>query len=83
MSTVRRCAQNPMQAEFSLCGDAFDAFASGDAEEPHEIAGPGQTINCEDCCRAVREIKSMRNPLKPRSEWLKGRHLELAQESER
>lgn len=75
---MRRCAQNPLQAEFSLCGNAFDAFDSGDADEPHEIANAGQVINCEDCCRAIREVKAMRNTLRPRSEWLRERHLELA-----
>jgi len=57
-----------MQAEFSLCGDAFDAFDSGDAEEPYVIAGPGQSITCPDCCRAVREVKAICNPLRPRKE---------------
>ena len=65
---IRRCAQHPIQAEFSLCGDAFDAFDSGDAEEPHEIAKPGQSITCPVCCRAVQEVKAMRNPLRPRKE---------------
>ena len=77
---MKRCAQNPMLEEYSLCGNAFDAFASGDAPEPHEIAGPGQIINCPECCAAVREIKRMRNPLKPRSAWLEARHLEQAKE---
>ncbi|MCF6783361.1 hypothetical protein [Stutzerimonas stutzeri] len=65
---IRRCAQSPIQPEFSLCGDAFDAFDSGDAEEPHSIAGPGESITCPECCMAVREVKAIRNPLRPRKE---------------
>lgn len=79
----RRCATSPSNAEYSLCGDSWDAFDSGDAEEPFEFAEDGQTINCEECCKVIREIKKLRNPLRPRSDWLKNRHLELAQESER
>jgi hypothetical protein len=72
---VRRCAQHPLLAEFSLCGDAFDAFASGDVDEPYVIAEPGQSINCADCCRAVAEIKKTRNRLLPRSDQLEARDL--------
>lgn len=75
---VRRCADNPAAPEYSLCGQAYDAFDSGDADERFEFVEKGQTINCENCCRAIREIKRIRNPIKPRSEWLKARHLEIA-----
>lgn len=78
MKAIRRCAESPNQPEFSLCGDAFDAFSSGDSDEPFEFAGEGQTVNCEMCVSAIREIKKLRNPLRPRSEWLKSRHLEMA-----
>lgn len=79
---IRRCVANPFLPEFSLCGQAFDAFDSGDADEPFEFAGEGSTVNCEDCIRVVKEIKKLRNPMKPRSEWLKNRHLELARTGE-
>lgn len=65
---TRRCAESPVQPEFSLCGDAFDAFDSGDASEPYEFAKPGESITCAICCNAVREIKAIRNPLRPRKE---------------
>lgn len=64
----RQCAQNPMLQEFSLCGDAFDAFASGDADEEHEIAPGGGVVTCPDCCRSVKEIIASKYKLKPRAE---------------
>lgn len=65
---MRRCAMSPVQPEFSLCGDAFDGYDSGDLSEPFEFVGPGQSINCPRCCMAVREIKAIRNRLSPRAE---------------
>ncbi len=67
MSKVRRCAASPVQPEFSLCGEAFDAFDEKLTSEPYEIAEPDQSITCPMCCEAIREIKSIRNPLRPRS----------------
>lgn len=68
MRGLRRCAQNPLLAEFSLCGDAFDGFGSGDLVEDFAIAQPGESITCARCCEAVREVKAMRNRLAPRAE---------------
>jgi hypothetical protein len=65
---MRRCAMNPLQAEFSLCGDAFDGFASGDLDEDYKLADPGESINCPSCCQIIREVKAIRNRLRPRSE---------------
>jgi hypothetical protein len=68
IKAVRRCAESPVQPEFSLCGDAFDAFESGDASESYELAKPGQSITCSMCCTAIREIKAIRNPLRPKKD---------------
>jgi hypothetical protein len=38
--------------EFVLCGFAFDAYDSGDADEPIIEAKPGETVTCPEC-RAV------------------------------
>lgn len=62
----RRCAVSPLFAEISLCGDAFDGFDSGDLPEPFDFAEEGQSITCPRCCDAIREIKAIRNPLRPR-----------------
>lgn len=64
----RRCATSPLFAEYSLCGAAFDAFDSGDADEPFDFADDSQSITCPDCCRAIKEIKALRNPLRPRQQ---------------
>lgn len=66
--SIRRCAVNPIQAEFSLCGDAFDIQAVDDHADDYVIAEPGQSITCPNCCLAIREIKALRNPLRPRKE---------------
>lgn len=36
-----------------LCGYAFDAFDSGDAEGPIVEAKPGETVTCPDCRRVI------------------------------
>ena len=64
--SFRKCAQNTSNPEFTLCGDAFDAFASGDADEEHECAGQGGTVTCPECCTQIRDIRDMRYRLKPR-----------------
>ena len=68
MSDIRVCAVNAIQAEFTLCGDSFDCFATGDAEEDHVLADIGQTVNCEQCCKIIADIRSMKYRLKPRNQ---------------
>lgn len=63
---LRRCAVNPILAEFSLCGDAFDAYDSGDAEERHEIVELGGTVTCSRCCFIITEIRTAKYKLRPR-----------------
>lgn len=65
---MRKCAQSPIQAEFTLCGDAFDAYDSGDAEEQHQIVGAGQVVDCPQCCKVIQDIREMKYRLKPRKE---------------
>lgn len=67
---IRRCAMSPLNAEFSLCGDAYDGFDSGDLPEPFVFAEEDQSINCPNCCEAIRAIKTIRNPLRPRKPGL-------------
>ena len=64
--SLRVCAQSAVNGEFTLCGDAFDAFASGYAEEEHDCAGPGQVVTCPQCCKVIQDIRDMRYRLKPR-----------------
>lgn len=53
-------AQNPVLAEYSICGLAFDAYESGDADEQVLFAKPGETVSCRDCRRAVIEIRKIK-----------------------
>jgi hypothetical protein len=51
--------------EFTLCGMAFDAYDSGDADEPIVMAQPRELVTCAEC-RAVidyaRRFKGYRQP---------------------
>lgn len=62
----RRCAESPLNGEYSLCGDAFDAFID-DPESEFVVAAPAQSITCPKCCQIIRTVKAMRNPLRPRN----------------
>ena len=53
---ARRCA--PGTQEFTLCGWAFDAYASGDADAPVVFAQPGETVTCPECLAVIRYIRS-------------------------
>lgn len=39
----------PGTQEHTLCGMAFDAFDTGDCEEPIVFAEPGQLVTCAAC----------------------------------
>ena len=54
---IKICAVMPMQAEYSLCGDAFDAPDTEDDVEPFELAKPGNVVTCEKCRDIIREIR--------------------------
>lgn len=56
MKTKHGLAPNQGE-EFSLCGLAFDAFESGDADEPVEFAKSGQKITCEECRDVIQKIR--------------------------
>lgn len=68
MPDIRVCAQDGFNGEYTLCGDAFDAFATGDAVEDHECAGKGGVITCPQCCKVIQDVRDMRYRLKPRDE---------------
>lgn len=51
--------------EFTLCGIAFDAHDSGDADEPAVFAVTGQTVDCEDCRRIIDYVKSFKRYRQP------------------
>ena len=51
-----RCA--PGTQEHTLCGWAFDAFESGDADAPVVFAQPGETVTCLECLAVIRYVRS-------------------------
>lgn len=53
---MKICAQHPLQPEFTLCGDAFDAPETEDDVEPFKFAVPGDKVTCEHCRRAIAFI---------------------------
>ena len=61
----RRCAESPINAEFSLCGIAFDAYHE-DADAAYDVASPTDSITCPRCCQIISTVKAMRNRLRPR-----------------
>lgn len=65
---MRVCAQNAVNGEYTLCGDAFDAFVTNFAEDEHSCAGRGEVITCPKCCQVIQGIRDMRYRLKPRGE---------------
>ncbi|MDU4254411.1 hypothetical protein [Pseudomonas sp.] len=63
----RRCAVSPLNSEFSLCGDAFDAHY--DYPEAHfEFVQPGESITCAKCCMVIRTVRAITNLLRPRAD---------------
>lgn len=61
----RICATNPVQPEFSLCGDAFDGFDSGDLDEPVALAETGERITCERCRLVITQCKRVKHWREP------------------
>ena len=52
------CAEDPLQSEYSLCGNAFDAPDDPMCNvEPFDFARPGQTVNCNECLHSIASIK--------------------------
>ena len=52
---------SPVMAEYSLCGMAFDAYESGDAEDQIIFAQSGETITCIGCKKIIAEAKKVRH----------------------
>lgn len=57
MARIRHVLMSYGDGEFSACGLAEDAFASGDWETDDEFtrAHRGLRVTCPDCCRAIRQ----------------------------
>lgn len=46
------------KSEFALCGMAYDAFESGDADGPVVFVAPGELVTCEDCRAVMDNVRS-------------------------
>lgn len=64
----RVCMWMPGNAEISLCGDAFDAFESGDSDEQFRIAESGDRITCEKCLQIIATVKAIKRNRAPTPE---------------
>jgi len=66
MKRVRHVLMSNGDGEFSACGLAEDAFASGDLEADDQFvrARPGLTVTCPDCCLAIRQWREDSRGLK-------------------
>lgn len=58
MSDIRHARQPGQGGEFTVCGMAFDAFESGDADAPIVFAGTRQFITCQECCEIIQQFRS-------------------------
>lgn len=54
---VARTLHAEGQNEHSLCGMAFDAYESGDADGPIVFASAGQQVTCEECRRHIDFVR--------------------------
>ena len=50
------CAPS-LGTEYTLCGDAFDAYESGDSDAPIVIAKMNQTVTCPKCRNVIVWVK--------------------------
>lgn len=67
---IRHLLSPTGDGEHAFCGDAFDIYESGDAEEPSEFmrASDTRSVTCPRCCEEIVGIRAV----------LKGRKLSPA-----
>lgn len=51
--------------EFTLCGFSYDAYETGDVDEPVVMASPGELVTCKDCRRQINEAKKFKRYRQP------------------
>ena len=56
---MKLCATDPLNGEFTLCGDAFDICETRDGAdvEPFRFARIGETVTCERCRVVINTIR--------------------------
>lgn len=55
--------RSPIQAEYTLCGDAFDICAV-DAERDEWSTTTKRTVTCPQCAAVIRECRGVRTARK-------------------
>lgn len=57
---MKICAHNPVNAEFSLCGVAFDAAETENEVDAKYVLATeaGESVSCGDCKLVINEIYS-------------------------
>lgn len=61
-----RCADNPIQPEFTLCGRAFDDVE--DDQEAPLFVMPGHVVTCEQCLAVIRHCRRFTGNRQPLAE---------------
>jgi len=56
---------NSQGFEFTLCGIAYDAFESGDADEKVTFAKSGERVTCEECREVIDHIRKFQGYRQP------------------
>lgn len=69
---MKLCAQHPLQPEYTLCGDAFDAPDTEDDVEPFTFAVYGEKVTCAKCRLAIAFIYEIYTP-KGKAKWHRNR----------
>lgn len=55
---MKRCAESSVNAEYTLCGVAYDAPDDPMCKaEPFKFAAPGESVTCEECKNAIRTVR--------------------------
>lgn len=62
---MNKHADSAINSEFTMCGVAYDAFDTGDAEEPIVFAKDGETVTCTDCRRVINHAKKFKSYRQP------------------
>lgn len=62
---VHACDTSAAGSEFTVCGLAFDAYHSGDADHPVVMAEPGEVVTCEACRRTIDFMKTFKRYRQP------------------
>lgn len=64
--TTKHAGSPQGDGEFTVCGLAYDAYESGDHDEPVLFAGDGEPVTCLMCREVVTEVRRIKLGRLPR-----------------